>query len=286
MARRRMTLRRIDPWSVLKFGAVVNACLLVIALLGFGILWFAIRQLGVIDQACDLATDVGFESCAINGGNLFRYLVLLGLLWVVIQTGLLVFFAFLHNLIADLVGGVEITLSEEGAATMTSRSSRSERTEERDSLGSPPPRRDEQPTQPRGASSKGTAAAASGSAVAGATSSRSGTSSGGSASGGRSRDLPDRAPSAPPTTAASPAGPQRPAGGGGWPWDPQQPREERTSGTTQQRTPETTRDRSGEQPSQDPNQSERSGSQGGSQDRPDERHRERGEDDLFGGRDR
>lgn len=280
MARRRMTLRRIDPWSVLKFGAVVNACLLVIALLGFGILWFAIRQLGVIDQACDLATDVGFESCAINGGNLFRYLLLLGLLWVVIQTGLLVFFAFLHNLIADLVGGVEITLSEEGGATMARRSSRSDRTEERDSLGSPPPRSDEQPTQPRGASSTGTAAAASGSAVAGATSGRSGgTSAGSTASGGQSRDLPDRAPSAPPTTAASPAGQQRSAQGG-WPWDPQQPREERTS--------ETTQDRPREQTSEDPNpnQPERSGSQGGSQDRPNERHRERDDDDLFGWRDR
>lgn len=286
MARRRMTLRRIDPWSVLKFGAVVNACLLVIALLGFGILWFAIRQLGVIEQACDLATDVGFESCAINGGNLFRYLLLLGLLWVVIQTGLLVFFAFLHNLIADLVGGVEVTLSEEGGATMTSRASRSERTGERDTLGSPPPRGDEQPTQPRAASSTGTAAAASGSAVAGATSGRSeGSSSGGSAPSGQGRDLPSRAPSAPPTAPATPAGQQRSAGGGGWPWDPQQPREERTSGASQERTQETTQDRGREQRSQDPDQGGRS-SQSSGQDRSDERQRGRDEDDLFGRRDR
>ncbi len=122
MPRRRLTLRRIDPWSVLRFGLVANACLLVIFLLGFGLLWLAIGQLGLIDQACQLATDVGFEQCGVNGPNLFRVLLLLGLLGVVVQTALFVFLAFLHNLIADLVGGIVVSVVEDaGAATMTSR---------------------------------------------------------------------------------------------------------------------------------------------------------------------
>ncbi|HEX2026429.1 MAG TPA: DUF3566 domain-containing protein [Nitriliruptorales bacterium] len=115
MARRKLILRRIDPWTVLKFGSVLNVCLLAIGLLGFGVLWFAISQLGVVEQFCQLATDVGFQECGINGGNLFRYLLLLGILGVVIQTGLMVFLAFLHNLIADLVGGLSVTLQDEGA---------------------------------------------------------------------------------------------------------------------------------------------------------------------------
>lgn len=255
-----MTLRRIDPWSVLKFGAVVNVCLFVIGLLGFAILWFAIRQLGVIDQACDLATDVGFESCAINGGNLFRYVLLLGLLWVVIQTGLLVFFAFLHNLIADLVGGIEVTLSEEGAgATMTSRTARTERTGGGVTLGSPPPR-DEQRTE---RAARDTAAAASGSAVASSTSGdRSGSSSGDDRAD--RPDRPDRAPSAPPT--AAPRSSERAPTGSGWPWDPQPSR----SGGSSPARP------------QDRSDQERSG-----QDRTEERRTaDRDDDNLFGRRDR
>lgn len=119
MARRRMTLRRIDPWSVLKFGFVVNLCLLAMALLGFVVLWFAIRQLGVIDQLCQLATDIGFQECGVNGTNLFRVVLLFGVLAMIVQTGLMVFFAFLHNLIADLVGGVVVTVYEEGSAVRT-----------------------------------------------------------------------------------------------------------------------------------------------------------------------
>lgn len=115
MARRKMTLRRVDPWTVLKFGFVLNLCMLAIALVGFGVVWFVIRTLGLIEQACQLATDVGFESCGVNGANLFRLLLLLGGLWTVIQTALMVFGAFLYNLLADLVGGIGVTVLEEGS---------------------------------------------------------------------------------------------------------------------------------------------------------------------------
>ncbi len=119
MARRRMTVRRIDPWSVLKFGFVVNVCLLVIVLLGLGILWLLISQLGIVDQLCALATDVGFEGCGLDGSALFWILFLLGGLWVIIQTALYVFLSFLHNLIADLVGGITIGVIEESVSSWT-----------------------------------------------------------------------------------------------------------------------------------------------------------------------
>lgn len=108
MARRRLTIKRLDPWSVLKFGAVANLALLAILLLVMGVVWFIIERLELVDQACGIATDIGFTSCGINAGNLFQALVLLGLLWAVVQTAVLVFLAFLHNLIADLTGGLAI----------------------------------------------------------------------------------------------------------------------------------------------------------------------------------
>lgn len=232
MARRRMTLRRIDPWSVLKFGAVVNVCLFVIFMLGSLIVWFAVRQLGIIDQACGLATDVGFENCAVNGSNLFRYLLLLGLLWIVIQTGLFVFFAFLHNLISDLVGGIAVTMSEEGTVaaaggtgpSRTQRTSSADRTTgeqatQRSGLGTPPPR----PGEAGGGATAGAAATGRsfGSSAGSSSSSSRGEGDGGSRADSDERSPYDRgAPSAPPTTAPRQAE-QRPGGSaGGWPWDP------------------------------------------------------------------
>lgn len=115
MNRRRLTLKRIDPWSVLKFGIVANVALLVIGLIGFGIIWLVITQLDLIDKVCTSVGDLvlGLEDCGINGGALFGRLVLLGLLGVVVQTGIMVFMAFLYNLIADLTGGLSFGFLDE-----------------------------------------------------------------------------------------------------------------------------------------------------------------------------
>lgn len=112
----RLTIKRFDPWSVLKFGAVANLALLAIFMLIAGVMWFIIDRLELVDQACSIAADIGFTTCGVNAGNLFRALALLGLLWVVVQTAVWVFFAFLHNLIADLTGGLVVGVVEEPAA--------------------------------------------------------------------------------------------------------------------------------------------------------------------------
>jgi hypothetical protein len=113
VARRRLTVRRIDPWSVLKFGAVANVALLIIGLLVVGVVFFIIDRLGLVDQVCTIVLDVGFTACGVNAGNLFRAIALLGLLGVVIQTAVLVFLSFLHNLIADLTGGLTLSVIDD-----------------------------------------------------------------------------------------------------------------------------------------------------------------------------
>lgn len=144
MVRRRLTLKRIDPWSVLKFGFVANLSLLAIWLLGGAVMWFFVRRLRLIDKVCDIALDVGFTSCGVNGGNLFRAMLLLGLLGVVIQTGLAVFFAFLANLIAEVTGGLSFTFADEtaGAAgrgeVTTSSATRTVDERDRTTRGRPP----------------------------------------------------------------------------------------------------------------------------------------------------
>lgn len=113
MARRRMTVKRIDPWSVLKFGFIANVVFLAIFLMLLGVVWFIIDRLQLIDQVCGIATDVGFTECGINAPNLFRSMILLGLLGVVVLTAVFVFLAFLYNLIADLTGGLGLTIVDD-----------------------------------------------------------------------------------------------------------------------------------------------------------------------------
>ena len=136
MARRRMTVKRLDPWSVLKFGAVANIVLFAILMLVAGIIWFIVDRLQLVDQICGIATDVGFTSCGINAPNLFRALSLLGGMGVVVFTAVLVFAAFLYTLISDLTGGLTIGVVEEGVPTRAS-------TTQRASIHSATPRADQ-----------------------------------------------------------------------------------------------------------------------------------------------
>ena len=125
MIRRRLTLKRVDPWSVLKFGFVVNIAFMLVAMLGFWILWIVVGRLGLVDQFCDSVGTIvlDLQECSLNGGNIFRTLLFLGLLGVVVQTGIMVFGAFLYNLIADLTGGLGFTfLDESGDAARTASS--------------------------------------------------------------------------------------------------------------------------------------------------------------------
>ncbi|MFU8839507.1 MAG: DUF3566 domain-containing protein [Nitriliruptoraceae bacterium] len=113
MARRRLTIKRIDPWSMLKFGAFLSLVLYLVFLVVAGVVWFVIDRLQLVDQACELALDVGFTSCAVNAVNLFQVLALLGAMWVIVQTAVLVFLSFLHNLIADLTGGLVVGIVDD-----------------------------------------------------------------------------------------------------------------------------------------------------------------------------
>ncbi len=115
MARRRFTIKRLDPWTVLKFGAVANIVFYAIFLLVSMVIWFIVDRLQLVDQICEIALDVGFASCGVVAGDVFQVLALLGGMGVIVQTALLVFFAFLYNLIADLTGGLVIGVVEEGA---------------------------------------------------------------------------------------------------------------------------------------------------------------------------
>ena len=116
MARRRMVLRRIDPFSVLKFGAVAN---LAVAAIGFVALLIVLRAVlgsGIVEEVCAIASDVGFLECGVDQSGLTRTLAVLAVVWAVVQTALLVLLAFLHNLIADLTGGIAVVMDVETPA--------------------------------------------------------------------------------------------------------------------------------------------------------------------------
>ncbi len=111
----RVVIRRINPWSVLKFSLLFYFCVMLVVLLGLVILYAILSSLGVIDVIENLWTELGGSDTGnfqIDGSYLLRMAFLIGLISTALWAALTVFLAFLYNLIADLVGGIEVTLSE------------------------------------------------------------------------------------------------------------------------------------------------------------------------------
>ncbi|MBY5161300.1 DUF3566 domain-containing protein [Salsipaludibacter albus] len=111
MIRRRMTVKRVDPWSVLKLGLVVNIAGAAILVVTGVVVWSVVRRLMLVERVCEQAQGLlGFESCAVDGVQIMRTGLMLAGLSVVVATGVMVFLAFLYNLIADLTGGIEVSM--------------------------------------------------------------------------------------------------------------------------------------------------------------------------------
>jgi hypothetical protein len=112
VVRRRVTVRRVDPWSVLKLSVIFYFCTLLVLMLAVALLWALVRQLGLVETLTEFLGTLQII-VVINAPNIARALFLIGLLSVVLLSGLNVFLCFLYNLVADLIGGLRLTLAEE-----------------------------------------------------------------------------------------------------------------------------------------------------------------------------
>lgn len=106
-------MRDVDPWSVFKVMIIFHFAVYVVVLIASVLLWNVAHATGTIDNVERFMESFGWETFTFNGSQLFHNLWVIGLLLVFLLTGLAVLGATVFNLIADLVGGVRVTVLEE-----------------------------------------------------------------------------------------------------------------------------------------------------------------------------
>ena len=121
--RARLNLKRIDPWSVMKFAFAVSVVLFIVVVVATSVLYLSLDAMGVWQEVNtsleSLVSATGSPETAATGGGfhitawgVIGTSMLIGAVNVVLFTALATLGAFIYNVCADLVGGVELTLAE------------------------------------------------------------------------------------------------------------------------------------------------------------------------------
>jgi hypothetical protein len=116
--RARMQLRHVDIWSAFKISLVLSIALFFIWMVAVAVLYGVLSALGVFDTLNELFGQLGTASGSeVSGdvvtiGVVFWGAAVIGAINVVLMTALCTVGTFIYNLCADLVGGLELTLSE------------------------------------------------------------------------------------------------------------------------------------------------------------------------------
>ncbi|HEX4816412.1 MAG TPA: DUF3566 domain-containing protein [Nonomuraea sp.] len=118
-----LVLRRVEPWSAMKFSFVVSLVCFVVLFVAVAVLYGVLSALGVFDSIVDLVNQLGQgeqgqSSIPIDIASWFEpvrilgYTALIGAVNVILITALSTLGAVIYNISSDLVGGVEVTFSE------------------------------------------------------------------------------------------------------------------------------------------------------------------------------
>jgi hypothetical protein len=115
--RARLRLTRIDPWSVMKTAFLLSIAFGIMCVVAVFIVWSVLTAANVFGSINESMASLLDESFAIEDyigmDRVLSFTMLVAVLNVVLLTAIATLGAFLYNLAASLLGGLEVTLAED-----------------------------------------------------------------------------------------------------------------------------------------------------------------------------
>ncbi len=116
--RAQLRLSQVDAWSVMKTAFLLSIALGIVTVVAVGIVWSVLGAAGVFDSLNSTVQTVMGNSFQVQDyigtGRVLGFTMLVAVVDVVLLTAIATLTAFLYNLAATLLGGVELTLTEDG----------------------------------------------------------------------------------------------------------------------------------------------------------------------------
>jgi hypothetical protein len=112
--RSRLIIRRVDPWTVLKFSALLYVSTYFVLLIAGVVLWSAATAAGVRGNVESFIGQlIASDHFKFEAGKIFTSSVIGGAVLVMLGSLTNVLMAVLFNLISDVVGGIGIGVEEQ-----------------------------------------------------------------------------------------------------------------------------------------------------------------------------
>jgi transmembrane protein DUF3566 len=119
--RARLRLVHLDPWSVMKASFLLSIAFGIVTVVAVAVVWSVLGAAGVWDSINQTVSDVlGGDSAQnfdvqnyVGTSRVLGFTMIVAVVDVVLITAISTLAAFLYNLAAALLGGVEVTLAED-----------------------------------------------------------------------------------------------------------------------------------------------------------------------------
>jgi hypothetical protein len=119
--RARLRLTRIDPWSVMKTAFLLSIALGVVTIVSVFIVWSVLGAAGVWDSINTTVQDIvgGSDTSTfdvtdyVGMSRVMGFTMIVAVIDVVLLTAVATLGAFLYNMAAALLGGIDVTLTED-----------------------------------------------------------------------------------------------------------------------------------------------------------------------------
>lgn len=115
----RLAISRVDPWSVMKLSFLLSVAFGILLVVAIAVVWYTLNRLHVFTSIDDLVKQItGTE----NSIDILQYVefkrvisggTLIAVIDVFLLTALATIGAFLYNIVAALVGGLHVTMTDE-----------------------------------------------------------------------------------------------------------------------------------------------------------------------------